>query len=127
MTTVPALGLISLAALGAFGLGRLDHRQQPGGLTGHEWVALEPTAREAWLQGFLAGAATSQALATGAADSAALQTAMLRLRREGSLEFPFAPNVYGARVADFYHYEDRRALPVWYAIWEVNRAVRSNQ
>jgi hypothetical protein len=127
MTTVPALGLISLAALGAFGLGRLDHRQQPGGLTGHEWVALEPAAREAWLQGFLAGAATSQALATGAADSAALQTAMLRLRREGSLEFPFAPNVYGARVADFYHYEDRRALPVWYAIWEVNRAVRSEQ
>jgi hypothetical protein len=125
MTAVPALGLISLAALGAFGLGRLDLRQQRGDLTGHEWITLEPAARQAWLQGFLAGAATSQALAAGAADSAALQTTMLRLRREGSLEFPFAPNVYGARIADFYHYEDRRALPVWYAVWNVNQAVRS--
>ena len=127
MTTIPVLGLVSLAVLGALGLGRLDQRQDPRELTGHQWVTLEPAARQAWLQGFLAGAATSQALAAGAADSAALHTAMHRLRHNGSLTFPFAPNVYGARVADFYHYEDRRTLPVWYAVWEVNKAVRREQ
>jgi hypothetical protein len=127
MTAGPVLGLISLATLGAFALGRLHQDEQPGDLTGREWIVLEPAVRQAWLQGFLAGAATGQALAAGAADSAALHTAMLRLRREDGLEFPFAPNVYGARLADFYHYENHRPLPVWYAVWEVNRAVRSNQ
>jgi hypothetical protein len=127
MTTVPVLGLISLGVLGALGLGRLHQQQDSRELTGYQWVTLEPAARQAWLQGFLAGAATSQALAAGAADSAALQTAMLSLRREGNSAFPFAPNVYGARVADFYHYENHRPLPVWYAMWEVNTAVRSEQ
>jgi hypothetical protein len=127
MTTIPALGLISLGMLGALGLGRLHQQQDPRELNGHQWVTLAPAARQAWLQGFLAGAAMSQALAAGAADSAALHTGMLKLRREGSLTFPFAPNVYGARVADFYHYENHRPLPVWHAMWEVNKAVRSEQ
>jgi hypothetical protein len=127
MTASPVLGLISLVTLGTFALGRLDQGQQPRDLTGREWIVLEPAARQAWLQGFLAGAATGQALAAGAADSAALYEGILKLRREGGLEFPFAPNVYGARVSDFYHWENHRPLPVWYAIWEVNRAVRSRQ
>jgi len=125
MTSIPVLGLISLAAVGAVGLGRLGRQQDPRELTGEQWVTLEPAARQAWLQGFLAGAATSQALAAGAADSAALHAAMLRLRHEGTLMFPFAPNVYGARVADYYHYENHRPLPVWYVMWEVNEAVRN--
>jgi hypothetical protein len=125
VTAGPVLGLISLAAVAAFGLGRLNQRQQPGDLTGREWIALEPVARRAWLQGFLAGAATSQALAAGAADSAALHETVLKLRRERGLEFPFAPNVYGARVDDFYHWENHRPLPVWYAVWAANRAARS--
>lgn len=127
MTACPTLGLVSLAAIGAFGFGRLGQPQQSSELTGHEWITLEPAARQAWLQGFLAGAATSQALAAGAADSVALHTAILRLRRNGGLEFPFAPNVYGARVADFYHYENHRPLPVWYAVWVANKAARNEQ
>jgi hypothetical protein len=127
MTIVPVLGLISLGVLGALGLGRLHQQQDPRELTGQQWVTLEPAARQAWLQGFLAGAAMSQALAAGAADSAALHTTIARLRREGGLAFPFAPNVYGARVADFYHYENHRPLPVWHAMWEVNGAMRSQK
>jgi hypothetical protein len=127
VTAGPVLGLISLAAAGAFGLGRLNQRQQPGDLTGREWIALEPAGRQAWLQGFLAGAATSQALAAGAADSAALHATVLKLRRERGLEFPFAPNVYGARVDDFYHWENHRSLPVWYAVWAANREARNKQ
>jgi hypothetical protein len=127
VTAGPVLGLISLVAVGAFGLGRLNQRQQSGDLTGREWIALEPAVRQAWLQGFLAGAATSQALAAGAADSAALHATVLKLRREQGLEFPFAPNVYGARVNDFYHWENHRPLPVWYAVWAANREARSKQ
>jgi hypothetical protein len=121
------VGLISLAVLGGLGLTRLNQQQDTRELTGQQWVTLEPAARQAWLQGFLAGAATSEALAAGAADSAALQTTIARMRREGGLAFPYAPNVYGARVADFYHYEDHRPLPVWYAMWEINKAMRSEE
>jgi hypothetical protein len=52
---------------------------------------------------------------------------MVRLRREGGLIFPFAANVYGARVDDFYHWENHRTLPVWYAVWAANTAVRSEK
>lgn len=41
------------------------------------------------------------------------------LSRSG-LRFPYSPNVYGARVDDYFWYQNQRSLPVWYVLWEVN-------
>lgn len=90
---------------------------------GHAWVEMNPENKQAYLAGFLAGTAVGQALAAGAPDSAALVERVHSLVREG-LAFPFAPNVYTARLGDYYFYEDRRVLPIWYAAWEVNHQLQ---
>jgi hypothetical protein len=88
-------------------------------LNGYDWQGLSPEARQAYLAGFLAGSATAQVLDAGTADSAGLRTAMDSLSHSG-LRFPYSPNVYGARVDDFFWYHNQRSLPVWYVLWEVN-------
>lgn len=90
---------------------------------GHTWAEFDPASRQAYLAGFLAGTAVGQALAAGAPDSAALVERVHSLVPTG-LAFPFAPNVYAARLGDYYFYEDHRVLPIWYAIWEVNRQLQ---
>ena len=91
---------------------------------GGGWAALSPDAKQAYLAGFLAGSAAAQALDAGAADSASLMRALDSLSH-GGFHFPYSPNVYGARVEDFYWYVDQRPLPVWYALWEVNNRLHS--
>jgi hypothetical protein len=93
-------------------------------LDGRGWEALSPDAKQAYLAGFLAGSATAQALTAGAADSAGMVRALDSLSR-GGFFFPFSPNVYGARVEDFYWYVNQRPLPVWYVLWEVNNRLHS--
>ena len=90
---------------------------------GHAWVELSPESQQAYLAGFLAGTAVGQALAAGAPDSTALVERVHSLVRSG-LAFPFAPNVYAARLGDYYFYEDHRVLPIWYAAWEVNHQLQ---
>jgi hypothetical protein len=90
---------------------------------GQHWERLSPEAREAYLAGFLAGHALAQALAAGTGDSAGLVQAMDSVVR-GELRFPFSPNVYGARIEDFYWWQNHRSLPIWYALWEVNNGLR---
>lgn len=91
---------------------------------GRGWAELAPDARQAYLTGFLAGSATAQALAAGATDSAGMVRVLDSLSRTG-LRFPYSPNVYGARVEDFYWYVNHRSLPVWYALWEVNNRLHA--
>jgi hypothetical protein len=80
---------------------------------------MEPDARLAYVEGFLAGAALSQA-ANGARDMAAVKAALDQLSRNGKLRFPFGANVYASRVSDYYWWKNHRPLPTWYAFLEVN-------
>jgi hypothetical protein len=91
---------------------------------GRGWQALSPDAKQAYLAGFLAGSATAQALEAGATDSAGMKRVLDSLSRAG-FRFPYSPNVYGARVEDFYWYTNQRPLPVWYALWEVNNRIHT--
>ena len=86
-------------------------------------TAASQEAKQAYLAGFLAGSATAEMLDAGTADSAGLRQALDSLSRSG-FRFPFSPTVYGARVDDFYWYENQRPLPIWYTLWEVNNRLR---
>ena len=89
------------------------------GLNGNDWQRMGPDARLAYVEGFLAGAAVSQA-ATGARDSAAVRTGLEQLGRNGRFRFPFAANVYASRMSDYYWWKNHLPLPTWYAFLEVN-------
>ena len=88
-------------------------------ITGHDWLRMGPDVRNAYVEGFLAGAAVSQA-ASGARDSAGVRTGLERLGRSGRFRFPFAANVYASRMSDYYWWKNHLPLPTWYAFLEVN-------
>ncbi len=116
------------AALGAVGFlaGRASAGPGPdrhwSTRNGDDWRALGPEARSAYADGFLAGAGFAQA-AAAAADSAALRDTMTALTRTGRFRFPYAANVYVARLNDYYWWENHRPLPTWYAFREVNTSL----
>lgn len=87
-------------------------------LTGEYWVPLSPKEKQAYLTGFIAGAAAEQVrseanLAGRSADSSAISTgAIERLRKTNSLWFRFAPTVYMAQVSDYYWWQNHVDTPL---------------
>jgi hypothetical protein len=100
--------------------------QQPGpdwlDVSGDDWRRMQPDAQLAYVQGFLAGAALSQA-AQEARDTAGVNASLEKLRRSDGLLFPFGANVYTSRVSDYYWWKNHRPLPTWHAFLEVNTAL----
>ena len=88
-------------------------------LNGNDWRRMESDARLAYVDGFLAGAALSQAAAE-ARDTAAVRAALEQLSSSRRFRFPFGSNVYASRVSDFYWWKNHLPLPTWYAFLEVN-------
>lgn len=106
------------------GAAALRAAQSPTGWftrTGTAWKSMSPEARAAWLEGFLAGAATAETLRDGAADSAAVVSGVTAQRRAGTLAFRFAPPVYAARLEDYFQWDNHKLQPIWFALWEVDR------
>jgi hypothetical protein len=134
------LALAAAAAVGAtaFLAGRLGARQeqQPPHaalLTGEYWASLAPRERQAYLTGFLSGAAAEQARARAAAsgaegDSAAVSSGAIAALRAGrQLHFRFAPPVYSAQVDDFYWWKNHAPVPVVDAMIHINREMLKQQ
>jgi hypothetical protein len=88
-------------------------------VNGNDWHRMEPDARLAYVQGFLAGAALGQA-AAGVRDSAGVRTSLERVARAGRFRFPYGANVYASRLNDYYWWKNHLPLPTWYAFLEVN-------
>jgi hypothetical protein len=88
-------------------------------VNGNDWQRMNPDARLAYVDGFLAGAALGQA-AQGARDTAQVALALEQLKQSGRLWFPFGSNVYASRVSDYYWWKNHLPLPTWYAFLEVN-------
>jgi hypothetical protein len=116
------MGLLVAGALTGAAWSRQDPQRHWLGVNGADWRRMKPDTRVAYVEGFLAGAALSQA-ATGARDSAQVRVAIEKLRRDGELRFPYGVNVYSSRISDFYWWENHVPLPTWHAFLEVNTAL----
>jgi hypothetical protein len=111
--------LLLAAGLVVTGWSRQDPQRHWLGVNGRDWRRMEPDARLAYVEGFLAGAALSQAAAR-ARDTAAVRLAIEELTRQGAFRFPYGANVYASRITDYYWWENHVPLPTWYAFLEVN-------
>ena len=110
--------LMAGSLTGSVGRGQEPHRHWLS-VNGNDWQKMEPDARQAYIQGFLAGAALAQA-AGDARDSAGVRIALERLVRSNGYRFPFGVNVYASRINDYYWWKNHLPLPTWYAFLEVN-------
>ena len=103
--------------------GSEPNRQDAGpdwlAVDGDDWQRMDPKARMAYVDGFLAGAALGQA-AHGVQDTSGVKQVLETLRRSGRLRFPYSSNVYLSRVSDYYWWKNHLPLPTWYAFLEVN-------
>ena len=116
------IGLLVTGLLTGAAWSRQDPQRHWLGVNGADWRQMKPEARLAYVEGFLAGAALSQA-ATGARDSAQVRLALEQLKRDGRLRFPYGANVYSSRISDFYWWKNHVPLPTWHAFLEVNSAL----
>lgn len=121
--------------LAAFGAGRREaaavpQPRHPVLLTGADWAAYGPKEKEAYLSGFIAGAAAEQgrALAVTAGDSvdtgAVVTSEIARLRNGHQLRFSYAPSVYAAQIDDFYWWVDHRDTSIVDVMIMINRQMK---
>lgn len=100
---------------------------------GAYWAKLSPSEREAYLTGFLAGAAAEQVRARAEQagrgdDSAAVSSTTIdALRGQRALHYRFAPHVYSVQIDDFYWNRDHAATPIVDAMIFFNREMLKQQ
>jgi hypothetical protein len=117
ITTVALVaGTVGLGALGVLGQPAVP---APTHLGGAYWKQLSAGEKQAYLSGFLAGAAAEQARAAA--------TAIDTMRAQGTLHYRFAPHVYAAQIDDFYWWQDRVSVPIVDAMIAINGALDNQQ
>jgi len=92
-------------------------------LDGRDWTQFAPKEKEAYVAGFLAGAANA---AVNNSDTAVIRTTIDSLYRAGALQFPFGHMVYANQLDEFYWWDNHVPTPLYLALSEINQRLRNN-
>ena len=114
-----AAGLVAGATLRA--------SQEPrrwGALDGRDWTQFAPKEKQAYVSGFLAGAANA---AANTPDTAVLRRTVDSLYRAGALQFPFGHMVYATQLDEFYWWDSHVPVPLYIALSSINQRLRQPQ
>lgn len=120
------------AGVAAFGAGRATAPQGTRtwrAYDGHAWAAFAPREKEAYVAGFLAGAAVSDAAAVAgaSADSGALHHALDSLYGAGALRYAYGEMVYATQLDEFYWWENHVPVPLYIELRDLNEKMRRGQ
>lgn len=110
--------------LGAGVVGRASAAQEPRrwvNLDGRDWTQFAPKEKEAYVAGFLAGAADAAARTS---DTAVIRTTVDSLYRTGALQFPFGHMVYANQLDEFYWWDNHVPTPLYLALSTINQQLR---
>jgi hypothetical protein len=99
--------------------------QSPAELAGRDWQKFGPKEKEAYLAGFIAGAATvrSNAGATGTDTTPSKAIDVMRAAKE--LPFPYSVSVYASQIDDFYWWQNHLDIPIVDVLARTNLQLRS--
>lgn len=90
-------------------------------LDGRDWTRFAPKEKEAYVAGFLAGAANA---AVSTSDTAVIRTTVDSLYRTGALQFPFGHMVYANQLNEFYWWDNHIPIPLYLALSTINQRLR---
>ncbi len=90
-------------------------------LDGRDWTQFAPREKQAFVAGFLAGAAGAGA---GTADTAVLRRTVDSLYRVGGLQYPFGHMVYATQLDEFYWWDNHVPVPLYLALSSINQRLR---
>jgi len=91
-------------------------------LDGRDWTQFAPQQKQAYVAGFLAGAA---AAATSNPDTAVIRATVDSLYQAGGLRFPLGHMVYATQLDEFYWWDNHIPIPLYLALSSINQ--RMNQ
>ena len=91
-------------------------------LDGLDWTQFAPRQKQAYVAGFLAGAA---AAATSNPDTGVIRTTVDSLYQTGGLRFPLGHMVYATQLDEFYWWDNHIPIPLYLALSSINQ--RMNQ
>jgi len=115
----------AVAALLAAGLAvGLQASQEPRrwqALDGRDWTQFAPKEKQAFVAGFLAGAAGA---ATQTGDTGVIRRTVDSLYRAGGLRYPFGHMVYATQLDEFYWWDNHVPIPLYLALSSVNQRLR---
>jgi hypothetical protein len=103
------------------GTGAAEEPRRWTALDGRDWTQFAPKEKEAFVAGFLAGAANA---AAGTSDTAVIRTTVDSLYRTGALQFPFGHKVYANQLDEFYWWQNHVPTPLYLALSAVNQRLR---
>jgi len=90
-------------------------------LDGRDWTQFAPKEKEAYVAGFLAGAANAS---VSTSDTAVIRTTVDSLYRTGALQFPFGHMVYANQLDEFYWWDNHVPTPLYLALSAINQRLR---
>lgn len=90
-------------------------------LDGRDWTEFAPREKEAYVAGFLAGAANA---AVSTSDTAVIRRTVDSLYRTGALQFPFGHMVYANQLDEFYWWDNHVPTPLYLALSAINQRLR---
>ena len=91
-------------------------------LDGRDWTQFAPQQKQAYVAGFLAGAA---AAAASNPDTAVIRTTVDSLYLAGGLRFPLGHMVYATQLDEFYWWDNHIPIPLYLALSSINQRMRA--
>ena len=117
------LGLVIVVGSGAISARSL---QSPAQLAGRDWQRFGPKEKEAYLAGFIAGAATVHSN-TGAENTDTTPSKAIDVMRAAKqLPYPYSVSVYASQIDDFYWWENHLDVPIVDVMARTNLQLRSH-
>lgn len=106
-----ALGTLGLGLLLAGAAAPVTRKQAPTQLAGRDWQKFGPREKDAYVAGFIAGAAARGNAAAVSMDTTPSK-AIDAMRAAKQLPFPYSVSVYASQIDDYYWWENHLDIPI---------------
>ena len=93
-------------------------------LDGRDWTQFAPPQKQAYVAGFLAGAA---AAATSNPDTAAIRSTVDSLYLARELRFSLGHMVYATQLDEFYWWDNHIPIPLYLALSSINQRMNPHR
>lgn len=108
-----AFGTIGLViVLGSGTAARREPSQGPEQLAGKDWKGFGSKEKDAYLAGFIAGAAVARSDSNGTGVDTTPSRKIDAMRATKQLPFPYSVSVYASQIDDYYWWEDHLSVPI---------------
>lgn len=121
MGAIAVAGVALLSAGLAVGAHAAQEPRRWVTLDGRDWTQFAPKEKQAYVAGFLAGAAVGGARN---ADTAVIRTTVDSLYRTRGLQFPLGHVVYATQLDEFYWWDNHIPIPLYLALPGINQRLQ---